>query len=149
MNNYYFTPSYMDYRPPWKAIAKGILPSLCHVVHQRSKIGFKEKCGLLQNKKFPAKDYVPERNLNPLTRPVDPFGNDYTCKICDRELTNTYFHCEGCEELLLKDYNICDECFTADRFKCNTNMNDEKLFDWATNIHHIGEVSKKRCESCR
>ena len=73
------------------------------------------------------KDQVPESHLNPLTRPIDPFGNDYTCKICDRELANTYFHCEGCEELIKKDYNICEECFTEDRFKCNTAMKDEKL----------------------
>jgi len=71
------TPSYTKSRPPWKEIAKGILPSLCHVVHQGSQIGYKEKYELLQNQKYLAKDCVPERNLNPLTRPADPFRNDY------------------------------------------------------------------------
>ena len=61
------TPSYTEYRPPWKAIAEGILPSLCHVVNQGSKIGYKEKCELFQNPKFLANDHEPESHLNPLT----------------------------------------------------------------------------------
>ena len=108
---------------------KGHLPSLRHVVNQGSKIGCKEKC-------------VPESQFNPLTRPIDPFGNDYTCMICDRELANNYFHCEGCKELLLKEYKICDKCFTEEKFKCNTALNDDKLFDWASNFHHIGKVPR-------
>ena len=69
--------------------------------------------------------------------------------ICNRELANTYFHCEGCQELLLKEYKICDECFTEEKFKCNTALNDDKLLDWASNFHHIGKVPKKRCKPCR
>ena len=76
-----------------------ILPSLRHVVNQGSKIGYKEKC-------------VPESQFNPLTQPIDPFGNDYTCMICNRELANTYFRCEGCQELLLKEYKICGATLT-------------------------------------
>ena len=102
----------------------------------------------MQNQKFLAKDPVPESHLNPLTRPIDPFGNDYTCKICNRELANTYFHCEGCEELIKKGYNICDKCFTEERFKCNTAMKDEKLKELASNLHHIGKVPRE-CKDCR
>jgi len=72
----------------------------------------------------------------------------HTRQICDHELANTYFHCAGCEKLVLKEYNICDECFTDERFKCTTAMNDDKLFDWASNLHHIGKVPKKRCKAC-
>ena len=36
--------------------------------------------------------------------------------ICNREQANTYFRCEGCQELLLKEYKICDECFTEEKF---------------------------------
>ena len=50
--------------------------------------------------------------------------------------------------MMLKDYNICELCFTEDRFKCNTSMNDNKLFDWASNLHNIGKVPKNRCKSC-
>ena len=93
------TSSYMEYRPPWKAVAKGILPSFHHVINQGSKIGYKEKCGLLQSQKLLARDQVPERHLNPLTRPTEPFGNDYTCKICDRgwpTLTSTVKDVRNC-----------------------------------------------------
>ena len=137
------TPYYTESRPPWKEIAKGILPSLRHMANQGSKIGYKEKCVLLQNPKFMAKDQVPESHLNPITRPIDPFGNDYACKICDRDLANTYFHCEGCEKLLKEDYNICDECFTEDRFKCNTAMKHEKLTE-LTSDHCILEKSRRK-----
>ena len=38
---------------------------------------------------------------------MHPYGNtDYNCSICFQELTNTYFHCNGCEELLQKELNI-------------------------------------------
>ena len=49
----------------------------------------------------------------------------------------------------MKDYNICDECFTEEKFKCNTALNDDKLLDWASNFHHIGKFPKTRCEPCR
>ena len=48
----------------------------------------------------------------------------------------------------MKEYNICDECFTEDRFKCNTAMIEGKLTELASNIHHIG-VGLKGCESCQ
>ena len=41
---------------------------------------------------------------------VDPFGNDFFCMLCHKELGNTYLHCEGCEKLLSKDFNICISC---------------------------------------
>lgn len=47
---------------------------------------------------------------------IDAYGNDYFCKICQRELSNIYFHCEGCENLLAKDFNVCPDCYN-DRSK--------------------------------
>lgn len=41
---------------------------------------------------------------------VDPFGNDFFCFLCHQELANAYMHCNGCEELLQKDFNICLAC---------------------------------------
>lgn len=52
---------------------------------------------------------------------VDAFGNDYYCRICQRELCNIYFHCEGCEHLLGKDFNVCPECH-EDPSKLNVNV---------------------------
>jgi len=41
---------------------------------------------------------------------VDPFGSDFFCRLCHRELSNAYMHCDGCEFLLQKDFNICTDC---------------------------------------
>ena len=49
---------------------------------------------------------------------------------------------------LNKDYNICEECFTEERFKCNTAMKDEKFKELATNLHHIG-ITPRECKDCR
>jgi predicted amidophosphoribosyltransferase len=45
---------------------------------------------------------------------VDPFGNDFFCVSCHQELGNAYMHCNGCEDLLQKDYNICITCHSDD-----------------------------------
>ena len=33
----------------------------------------------------------------------------FVCKLCKEELSNVYMHCDGCEKLLNKDFNICQE----------------------------------------
>jgi len=53
----------------------------------------------------------PDAVQNPMSYSIDPHGNDYYCGICRMELPNTYFHCQGCEELLNKDYNVCGDCY--------------------------------------
>ena len=81
---------------------------------------------------------VPDADTNPATRATEPYGNDYTCKICDKELPNLYFHCEGCENLLKKDYNICISCFSDGSFLRYTPMRDtKKRF---SDLHHTGHT---------
>ena len=55
---------------------------------------------------------------------IDPFGNDFFCSLCFQELGNIYMHCEGCEELLQKDYNLCVGCYSDEgRFLTGFQMN--------------------------
>jgi hypothetical protein len=42
---------------------------------------------------------------------TNPYGNDFCCGICFKELPNSYLHCNGCEVILGKDYNICGDCY--------------------------------------
>ena len=51
-----------------------------------------------------------DSNHDSLKATVDPFGNDFFCMLCNQELGNTYMHCDGCEDLLQKDFNICINC---------------------------------------
>eukprot|EP00557_Chaetoceros_sp_GSL56_P005613 CAMPEP_0176496820 /NCGR_PEP_ID=MMETSP0200_2-20121128/11393_1 /TAXON_ID=947934 /ORGANISM="Chaetoceros sp., Strain GSL56" /LENGTH=931 /DNA_ID=CAMNT_0017894789 /DNA_START=80 /DNA_END=2875 /DNA_ORIENTATION=+ len=54
---------------------------------------------------------------------VDPFGNDFFCFLCHQELGNAYMHCNGCEELLQKDFNICLACHSnEDRLLTDVQM---------------------------
>lgn len=83
-------------------ILRGLLPALEFVVsHEKRSVllATSQKVG------------NPNTSENPDLFPVDPYGNsDYTCSICFQELCNTYMHCQGCERLLGKDYNVCTEC---------------------------------------
>uniref|UniRef100_A0A7S3VAZ2 Uncharacterized protein n=2 Tax=Chaetoceros debilis TaxID=122233 RepID=A0A7S3VAZ2_9STRA len=57
---------------------------------------------------------LPDAKKDPDRATIDPFGNDFNCKLCKKELSNTYMHCEGCEILLQKDFNICTDCHAND-----------------------------------
>jgi len=71
---------------------------------------------------------------------LDPFGDDFFCKLCFTELSNLYMHCNGCEELLKKDFNICMDCHSTGKFKryhpmCSDNNERDSL------IHHTGDMT--------
>lgn len=86
---------------------------------------------------------------------IDAYGNDYFCKICQRELSNIYFHCEGCESLLAKDFNVCPDCY-ADRSKIDINfqMHPHRPMTYTkgrrADYNHLGRgrrdfTAKKKC----
>ena len=65
----------------------------------------------------------PDAWENPLSFSLDPYGNEgYFCKLCHKELSNVYLHCDGCELLLSKDFNICLECHQEQRYKATIQM---------------------------
>jgi hypothetical protein len=76
------------------------------------------------------------------TAPTDPFGNDYYCKICHIELSNIYLHCDGCEDILNRDYNICSICY-ENQLYMNIHGNPSKSEAW-TNVTHVG-ISSRSC----
>ena len=52
---------------------------------------------------------------------VNPYGNsDFMCKLCAKDLSNLYYHCDGCEQLLSKDFNICQQCHSEKKFMDST-----------------------------
>lgn len=99
--------SYNVYPNPM-AILRGILPSLAHVVHRHQAAVDNAKKIVAEgtNSTLSLKPY-PDSWENCQLSAIDPYGNDYFCKLCQVELSNVYFHCNGCETLLFKDFNIC------------------------------------------
>jgi len=98
-------------------ICKGMLPGLCVVVDKHIRASDVKES---KSKKFGGHLLIastPDSRRDPQTNPLDPYGSDYTCKICGGELSNVYFHCDGCERLLGKDFNICRGCHLKERFR--------------------------------
>jgi hypothetical protein len=69
---------------------------------------------------------------------VDPYDCDFFCKLCSQELANAYFHCQGCEELIDKDFNICFECFRSGAYKNFHDMHPHKNVPVSSTTHHTG-----------
>ena len=125
-------------------ILKGLLPTLEFVVAQEE-----EACRKAQTSGTATAKHKtwPHSWENPVFFPLDPYGNsDYSCKICLQELANTYMHCDGCEELLKKDFNVCIECYFDSKHCKFFDMNKDKSMDSALN--HTGAFSRKKRINC-
>ena len=72
------------------------------------------------------------------------YGNgDFVCRLCGEELSNCYMHCDGCEELLNKDYNVCVSCHSEEKYKCFSYMHPfNKRRN--TSINHVGNMKYDR-----
>lgn len=116
-------------------LARGILPSLQYVTERDSKA--------LKWNHVPVAD-LPDTYPNSSGISINPFSNNYFCHICSHELANTYFHCQGCEKILLKNFNICIKCFQEDAYRVNMEMNPNKVQPIASHIHHFG-TPQDRC----
>jgi len=115
--------------PSPATILRGILPCLKRLIegHEKALANAKAK-GLsgdvTRQRKTHQLTLSPQPNAlqNPDLFAVDAFGDDFFCKICSRELSNLYMHCDGCEELLKKDFNICTECHSKERYDIHYSM---------------------------
>jgi hypothetical protein len=83
----------------------------------------------------------PDTRDDPASSPVDPYGNaDYICKICGRELSNLYYHCQGCEHLLNRDLNLCHECFMEKKHLEFIQMHSSSA-QKCIMVNHLGKLS--------
>ena len=121
----------------WWEIVRGILPSLRYIVN-RDNVDF----GGGRSRKIKVSE-CPDTHLNEAQSGIDPYGNDYFCSICSHELANTYFHCHGCESLLVIDYNICIGCFNDGAYAINVEMHKRGNTPMACHFHHVGKPKAK------
>lgn len=119
--------------PDKVAIAKGIGNSLAYLVYRDER----ESCD----------GVVPpvDADDDPAYRSTDPFGNDYFCKLCSHELANAYFHCQGCEEMLQMDFNICAYCFAEEKYRTNVEMKPYAKGKTGCHVHHTANTSFNPC----
>jgi hypothetical protein len=136
----------VEYHPDRKELIRGILPSLRYVLGRNASVSM--PTGDSHVKLSPGAE-KPDSHENPFYVTVDPYGSDYFCKLCDQELSNTYFHCDGCEQILSKDFNICSQCWNEGAFLRNVRMHPTNQ-KWQSDVHHIG-ASKESSKSsaCR
>lgn len=101
-----------------KIVLRGILPALRHVASQQVDAFQKAEAS---QRPMDARVSIADRPNsweNPQIYPLDPYGNsDFFCKLCHKELSNVYMHCDGCEKLLSRDFNICVDCHEEGRYK--------------------------------
>jgi len=137
--------------PDSNTICRGILPSLKHVIKQQletlrnastsaSRSDARGKRVTLARR--------PNTQEDPAKFPLDPYGCDgFACKLCSRELSNVYFHCDGCEQLLSKDFNICVECHRDQIFMCKIVMHPTNPKRHA-GLNHTGDMKFDRTKRC-
>jgi hypothetical protein len=78
---------------------------------------------------------------DPATFVVPHTFSDYFCKLCSAELSNTYFHCLGCERLLSKDMNICQSCFEEGKQYAKVRMHP--IHDrWLSHMNHVADTPR-------
>lgn len=139
--------------PDSKTVIRGILPSLEYVVtRHRSAVEFSEhweqKTKNVKDSWCVLIDSKPNTWQDPLKFPLDPYGaGDFYCKICSEELSNVYMHCDGCEKLLNKDFNICSGCHMVGRYQIFHQMHP--FNNKAQSIlNHTGNKTQLRRSRC-
>lgn len=131
-------------------VLKGILPSLRFIVLKHKKLV--EDTVEISNYNEIHKDKVsfcekPNTWENPDICSLDPYGSDFFCKICYQELSNVYMHCDGCEEILRKDFNICSDCYIKGNFRTFVQMHPLRN-DRHSTINHVGNFHHDRESRC-
>lgn len=128
-------------------IARGILPALRFLVKSNAQVieNVRASGGARGKRERGRVCIAPtiDCDLDPTNQPVDPDGSDYFCKICSSELENLYFHCDGCEDLLNKDFNICARCHENKAWEKSIQMCPTDKQRKAT-INHTGNMTQGR-----
>lgn len=136
------------YEPPKEEICKGIYPGLSIVVGQHIKALATKACTSDEKGEKLSLAKYPDTQENPAICPLDPYGDsDFACKLCNKELSNVYYHCDGCEKLLSKDFNICQGCYAQSQYMCKVQMHPSNPKRHAT-LNHIGDNRFDRISRC-
>ena len=125
--------------PDTKTVLRGILPGLSYVVHRHASAVLSSR-----RKRKVAINSRPNAEEDPSQYGIDPYGNgDFLCRICMEELSNVYMHCDGCENLLKKDFNICVACHSEGGYKISRQMHpfDSKR---VSTLNHTGNMKLNR-----
>mmetsp|Transcript_36274 Transcript_36274/g.87847 ORF Transcript_36274/g.87847 Transcript_36274/m.87847 type:complete len:288 (+) Transcript_36274:121-984(+) len=137
--------------PDARTICRGILPSLRHVMKQQLRTLGSASSSALESSERGERVTIakrPNTHEDPLKFPLDPYALDgFACKLCSRELSNVYYHCDGCEKLLSKDFNICLECHGDKKFVCSVQMHPTNPKKHAT-MNHTGAMKANRTSRC-
>jgi hypothetical protein len=139
------------YQPASEVICRGILQGLSAIVEEhgtamacaRRNVRSDEAAG--NDDSFTVLDKS-DADQNPLTGMINAYGStDYTCRVCSRELSNIYCHCNGCENLMGKDFNICVGCHSEKNYKSDVTMGSCKVMH--SGHHHTGSFKgDSRCD---
>ena len=136
------------YESTKEEVCGGIYPGLSIVVGQHIKALNVEECKSEEKGKRLSIANFPDTQENPSICPLDPYGDsDFECKLCNKELSNVYYHCDGCEKLLSKDFNICQGCHVQGHFMCKVQMHPSNPKRHAT-LNHMGDFKYDRQSRC-
>jgi len=138
------------FQPAVRDVLKGIHHSLKYIVtrHTKALAAANELKQLQTNLERVSLSMRPNTWENPELFALDPYGNgDFFCRLCGYELSNIYMHCDGCEEILNKDFNICVNCHAEGRHKRFEQMHPLNKKRHST-INHTGDFEKCRQSRC-
>jgi hypothetical protein len=129
---------------------RGILPALQYMVDLDSRV-LKEKEGVTSST-IP----MPSEDLE--SSECDPYAS-YSCELCHTELFNSFMHCDGCESLMRRDFNLCIQCHQKGYFKLFHQLH-QPLYSNTEDQHvstndHTGQMAsrcscqkKRNCPKC-
>lgn len=131
------------YQPAPEVICRGILQGLRIVIGQHAAAMTCARGNVIDNDsngrddKFEIQDKS-DADQNPYTSMINAYGSsDYTCRVCSSELSNVYCHCNGCDGLMGKDFNICVGCHDLRKYRSDVTM-DENCPVLHSAHHHTG-----------
>lgn len=119
-------------------ILKGILPCLRYVISRQTR-ATEHTLTKTDTSQFLEDEFS-----------FDPKGSDYYCKICSAEIANEYYQCQGCFELLDKEFNICFDCHSDKKYLKDIPMRlVKKQTEKSPYCHHLAQVEPKCRGPCK
>lgn len=141
--------------PDPMTVLRGILTSLQYVVYRHNSAVRKskewDKDTRDEQHKWAKVSVGAKPNTweDPGTFSLDPYGSgDFFCKFCREELSNIYMHCDGCEKLLNKDFNICSSCHKEGKYRVSFYQMHPFSTKRFSVLNHTGNMILERAARC-